>query len=87
MITELLDRIKMLGCRFSTTPLVPREKIIRLSEDPTQEKASVSDHQRFMNAVGSIQYIAAMTQPGIAYAAHTLARHMACSASKHWLAV
>ena len=41
-----------------------------LSEDPTQEKASVSDHKRFMEAVGSIQYIAAVTRPDIAYAAH-----------------
>ena len=58
-----------------------------LAEDPTQEKASVSDHTRFMRAVGSIQYIAAVTRPHIAYAAHTLASHMAGSATKHWLAV
>ena len=82
-----------------------------LSEDPTQEKASVSDYKRFMKAVGSILYIAAVARPDIAYAAHTgpgcrrcqcpcgygyviihtyihtLARHMAGSATKHWLAV
>ena len=58
-----------------------------LSEDPTQEKASVSDHKRFMKVVGSIQYIVAVTRPNIAYASHTLARHMAGSATKHWLAV
>ena len=40
-----------------------------------------------MKAVGSIQYMAAVTRPDIAYAAHTLARHMARSATKHWLAV
>ena len=40
-----------------------------------------------MKAVRSIQYIAAVTRPDIPYAAHTLARHMAGSASKHWLAV
>ena len=63
------------------------EKITSLSEDPNQDTASVSDHKRFMKAVGSIQCIAAVTRPGIAYAAHTLARHMAGSATKHWLAV
>ena len=58
-----------------------------LSKDPIQEKASVSDQKRFMKAVGSNQYIAAVTRPDIAYAAHTLARHMAGIATKHWLAV
>ena len=61
MIFDLLERNKMGGCRCSPTPLVPGEKIMSLSEDPTQEKASVLDHKRFMKAVGSIQYIAAVT--------------------------
>ena len=87
MISDVLERNNMSGCRCSPTPLVPREKIMSLSEDPTQEKASVSDHKRFMKAVGSIQYIAAVMRPDIAHVAHTLARHMAGSAMKHWLAV
>ena len=62
-------------------------ELMTLSEDPNQEKASVSDHKRFMKAVESIQYIAAVTRPDIAHAAHTLARHMAGSATKHWVAV
>ena len=87
MISEVLDRNKMSGCRCSPTPLVPMETIISLPEDPNQEKASVSDHKHFMKAVESIQYIAAATRPDIAYAAHTLAKHIAGSATKHWLAV
>ena len=87
MISELLDRNNMSGCRCSATPLVPNEKLMSLSEDPAEEKASVSNHKRFMKAVESIQYIAAVTRPDIAYAAHTLARHMAGSAMKHWLDV
>ena len=87
MIFDLLERNNMSGSRCSPTPRVPREKIMSLSEHPTEEKASVPDHKRFMKAVGSIQYIAALTRPDIAYAAHTLARHMAGSAAKHWLAV
>ena len=60
MITDLLGRNNMLGCRCSPTPLVPREKM-SLSEDPTQENASVSDHKRFIKVVGSTYYIAAGT--------------------------
>ena len=72
MTSDLLERNNMSGCRCSPTSLVTREKIMSLSEDPTQEKASVSDHKRFMKAVGSIKYIAAATRPDIAYAAHFL---------------
>ena len=32
-------------------------------------------------------FIVVVTRPDIAYAAHTLARHMAGCATKHWLAV
>ena len=87
MISDMIDRNKMSGCLSSHTPLVPKKKILSLSEDPNQERGSVSDHKRSMKAVGSIQYIAAVTRPDIAYAAHTLARHMVGSATKHWLAV
>ena len=57
VITDLLGSNNMHGCRCSPTPLVPKEKIMSLSEDPTQEQASVSQHKRFMKAVGSIHYI------------------------------
>ena len=87
MITELLSRFKMSDCKRSPTPLVSKEKIMSVSEGPSLERATVSEHKRFMKAVGSIQYIATVTRPDIAYAAHTLARHMAGSATKHWLAV
>ena len=51
MISDLLERNNMSGCRCSQTSLVPREKIMSLSEDPTREKASVSDHKRFMKVL------------------------------------
>ena len=47
----------------------------------------MSEHKRFMQAVGSIQYIAVVTRRDLAFAAHVFARHMAGSAKKHWLAV
>ena len=46
MITDLQERNLMLGCRRSSTLLVPSGIIMSLSEDLTQEKASVSDHKR-----------------------------------------
>ena len=35
MISDLLERNNMSGCRCSPTPLVPKAKIMSLSEDPT----------------------------------------------------
>ena len=89
IITELLSlsRFNIFDCKHSPTPLVPKEKNMSLSEDPSLERATVSEHKRFMQALGSIQYIAVVTRPDLALAAHVLARHMGGSAKKHWLAV
>ena len=39
-----------------------------------------------MKVVGSIQYIACVTWPDLAFAAHSLARHMSSLFKEHWLA-
>ena len=86
MISDLLQKHGMLGCRHAPTPMVPKQKLLSLKEDPTQVTATVSEHKTFMQAVGGIQYIAVVTRPDLAFAAHSLARHMAGSAKGHWLA-
>ena len=58
-----------------------------MKEDPSQEPATVSEHKRYMNVVGGIQYIAVVTRPDIAFAANSMAWHMAASAMVHWLAM
>ena len=82
-ISDLLAANSMQGCRTSSTPLVPKEKSMK--EDPSQEPATVSEHKKYMKVVGGIQYTAVVTRPDIAFAAHSLARHMAASAHVHWL--
>ena len=72
-IKDLLDSNGMKGCRTSPTPLVPKEKLKSLKEDPSQEPATVSEHQTYMKVVGSIQYIACVTRPDLDFAAHSLA--------------
>ena len=37
MITELLSRFNMSDCKRSPTPLVPKEKLMSLSQDPSLE--------------------------------------------------
>ena len=83
---DLLDSNGMKGCRTSPTPLVPKEKLKSLKEDPSQEPATTSEQQTYMKVVGSIQYIACVTRPDLAFATHSLAWHMSASSKKHWLA-
>ena len=85
-ISDLLSANSMQGCRTSPTPLVPKEKLKRMEEDPSQDPETVFEHKRYMKVVGAIQYIAVVTRPDIAFASHSLARHMAASAKEHWLA-
>ena len=54
-IKDLLETNSMKGCRTSSTPLVPKEKLKSLKEDPSQEPATISEHQKYMKVVGSIQ--------------------------------
>ena len=58
-----------------------------MKEDPSQEAAAVSEHQKHIAVLGEIQYIVVVTRPDIAFAAHSLARHMGASAKVHWLDV
>ena len=61
---------------------------MEVKRDRKAKTLSISHKQMITGLLAdSIQYIAVVAQPEIAYAAHTLARHMAGSATKHWLAV
>ena len=75
-IKDLLESNGMEKCRTCPTPLVTKEKLKRLKEDPAQEPATISEHQTYMKVVGSIQYIACVTRPDLAFAAHSLARRV-----------
>ena len=44
-IKDLLDSNGMKGCRTSPTPLVQKEKLKSLKEDPSQGPAIASEHQ------------------------------------------
>ena len=57
-----------------------------MKEDPSQEPSTVLEHKKYMKVVGGLQYIAVVTRLDIAFAAHSLSRHMAASAKVHGLA-
>ena len=85
-ILDLMSANSIQGCRTSPVPLVPKEKLKSMKEDPSQEPATACYHKRYIKVVGGIQYTAVVTRPDIAFAAHSLAKHMAASTKVHWLA-
>ena len=67
-------------------PSFQRKKLKSLKEDPSQEPATISEHQEYIKVVGSIQYIACVTQADLAFATYSLARHTSELSKTHWVA-
>ena len=72
-ISNLLEKFGMQDCRKSPTPFVPRQQMKALKYHKDLVRVSASQHSRFMSVVGSIQYIAQVTRPDLAYIAGALA--------------
>ena len=85
-VANLLEKFGMQECRPQVTPLVPGETLKALKYHPELVPVSAKEHTRFMSVVGSIQYIASVTRPDIAFAASALAQHFSQSDDRHWLA-
>ena len=62
---------------------IHRDKWLEAMQD---ELASLTENGVYEQVVGSIQYIACVTLPDLALAAHSLARHMSASSKEHWWA-
>ena len=84
-IKNLLSVNSTQGCRTSPQPLCQKENQT-MKKNPSQEPATVFEHQRYIKVVGGTQYIAVVMRPDIASAANSMGRHMAASAKVHWLA-
>ena len=86
-ILDMLERYKMSDCHPVMTPMSPGTS---LSKQMGPENAGEVDLMRnvpYLSAVGSLQYLATMTRPDIAYAVSYLARFNCNPGPKHWAAV
>ena len=84
-IKELLERFQMDDCNPVKTPLSPG---LDLSDDiPTPDEQEVMKSIPYLSAVGSLQYLATMTRPDIAYAVSYLGRFNHNPSPRHWAAV
>jgi transposase InsO family protein len=86
-ILDMLERYQMSDCHSVLTPMAPGTA---LSKQMGPENTAEVDFMRnvpYLSAVGSLQYLATMTRPDIAYAVSYLARFNCNPGPKHWAAV
>ena len=78
-IELLLKEYGMFECRPATTPM---EGILTKLEGD-----DITPDHGFMSAVGSFLYLAMVSRPDIAFAVHSLGKHMQAAGKDHWAAV
>ncbi|KAJ3551307.1 hypothetical protein NP233_g13104 [Leucocoprinus birnbaumii] len=84
-IDELLKRFGMNDCNPVRSPLEPGSNLSGIVPTPSE----VEDMRKvpYLSAVGSLQYLATMTRPDIAFAVSYLGRFNHNPAPAHWTAV
>jgi hypothetical protein len=78
-INELLTRFHMVECRTVHTPL--QENTV-LGPDPNV--LSKDGQRQYRELVGALNYLASMTRPDLAVAAHQLSRYFSSPGESHW---
>ncbi|GLB39311.1 putative reverse transcriptase (RNA-dependent DNA polymerase) [Lyophyllum shimeji] len=86
-IVNKLEEFGMTDCKPVGTPMLPGLKLSSSQSPQTVEEKAVMENIPYMNAVGSLLYLATITRPDIAYAASVLARFNANPGMAHWKAV
>ena len=86
-IIGMLERYKMSDCNPVSTPMAPGLKLSKAMAPQTEAEVEEMDNVPYLNAVGSLQYLATMTRPDIAYAVSCLGRFNSSPGPKHWAAV
>ena len=86
-ILSMLERYGMADCHSVQTPAVVGLNLSKAMGPQTQAER---DHMRnvpYLSAVGSLQYLATMTRPDIAYTVSLLGRFSSNPGPEHWAAV
>ena len=86
-ILNKLDEFGMTDCKSVGTPMIPSLKLTSEQCPQTADEKAEMQNIPYINAVGSLLYLAIMTRPDIAYAASVLARFNSNPGLAHWKAV
>jgi histone deacetylase 1/2 len=80
--SDLLNKVGMIKCKISPTPLSATEKLSR--EDGTL--LSVEDATRYRSIVGGLQYLT-LTRPDLAFSVNKVCQFLHAPTTVHWSAV
>ena len=80
-VERILERVGLEKCNGVSTLLIPKEKFTPRPKENPEPKA---DEQRYMQAVGSLGWLAGATRPDIAYAVSLLGRFSKDPGETHW---
>ena len=86
-ILQKLDEFSMTDCKPVGTPMDPSLKLSNEQCPKTAEDKAEMKNIPYINAVGSLLYLALLTRPDIAYTASVLARFNSNPGMIHWKAV
>eukprot|EP00961_Rhodomonas_salina_P154889 2086330-Rhodomonas_salina.1 len=76
----LLEKFGMSTCNPVATPLPPSVKTYKAT---VEDKLGEAEHALYRSIVGSLQYLATMTRPDVAYATSELSRYLAEPSKQH----
>ena len=86
-VINKLDEFDMADCKPVGTPMLPGLKLTKEDSPKTPEECREMENIPYINAVGSLMYLATMTRPDIAYTVGVLARFNSNPGMAHWKAV
>ena len=86
-IVNKLEEFNMADCKPLGTPMLPGLKLMSEQSPTTPEGKREMEDVPYISAVGSLMYLATMTQPDIAYAVGVLAHFNHNPGMAHWKAV
>ena len=86
-VQTLLERFGFSDCTPVSTPLDPGSKLSASMSPTTPEEAEKMRSVPYLQAVGSLMYLAVATRPDIAFAVGVLARFSKNPGLAHWKAV
>jgi hypothetical protein len=86
-ILDILEHYGMSDCHPVLTPMAPGTVLTKQMGPQTPEEVQFMKNVPYLSAIGSLQYLATMTRPDIAYTVSYLARFNSNPGPSHWAAV